>query len=232
MTRVLFFLTLCLSSHLAHAEPRLVGREQISYAIGHQLGLQFQDQDLDLKELMEGFEAAAGSEEKRAQKYTDAQLQTIMRAYAAKKKAARERLHQSRAETNLVRGSQFYRTYGAQEGVIQHKSGLAYRVIHQGTGPTATEKDTVLIRYTMKDTNGQILKDTTQERPMTLKVPNTIKGWNLVLKEMREGDVFEVVIPSELAYKERGAHKIIEPNQTLVFEMQLVSIEKKKAGPT
>ena len=109
-------------------------------------------------------------------------------------------------------------------GVMTTGDGLQYRIIHNGFGKQATAFDTVQVYYTGKLINGKVFDSTEPDLPATFKVNGVIPGWTEALERMREGDEWELAIPANLAYGARGAGNAVPPNQTLIFDVQLVKV--------
>ncbi len=110
-------------------------------------------------------------------------------------------------------------------------SGLQYKVITEGTGPKPTASDTVVCNYKGTLIDGKEF-DSSYKRgePATFPVSGVIKGWTEALQLMPVGSKWQLFIPSDLAYGERGAGAEIGPNSTLIFEVELISIKPKEAG--
>ena len=109
-------------------------------------------------------------------------------------------------------------------GVHVRPSGLQYRIIKNGFGKTPHPGDTVEVLYKGSLVNGKVFDQTEPELPAQLVVNRVIQGWMEALEIMREGDEWELVIPSNLAYGTRGQPPVIAPNQTLVFDITLVKV--------
>ena len=109
-------------------------------------------------------------------------------------------------------------------GVMVTHDGLQYRIIHNGFGKQATEFDKVEVIYKGSLIDGTVFDSTEPGYPATFKVNGVIPGWTEALERMREGDEWQLVIPANLAYGVRGAPPVIPPNQTLVFDVQLMKV--------
>lgn len=116
-------------------------------------------------------------------------------------------------------------------GVIVEPSGLQHRAIHNGFGkrPEATDLVTVNYRGTLID--GKVFDATEPGLPAQFTVNKLIPGWTEALQLMREGDEWELVIPAKLAYGARGAGSAIPPNQTLIFDLTLISVAPPPKEP-
>ncbi|HEX4270596.1 MAG TPA: FKBP-type peptidyl-prolyl cis-trans isomerase [Rhizomicrobium sp.] len=111
-----------------------------------------------------------------------------------------------------------------KKGVIVRPSGLQFRIIQNGFGKRPQPTDTVEVYYTGKLINGTIFDGTSPGLPAAFKVNSVIPGWIEALEIMREGDHWQLTIPSNIGYGARGAADgLIPPNQTLVFDLQLIS---------
>ena len=111
-----------------------------------------------------------------------------------------------------------------KHGVIIRPSGLQFRIIQNGFGKRPTPTDSVTVYYTGKLINGTVFDGTSPGLPASMKVNALIPGWTEALQIMREGDHWELVIPPNLGYGNRGAGDgTIPPNQVLVFDMRLIS---------
>ena len=120
----------------------------------------------------------------------------------------------------------------AKPGVVVRPSGLQYSIIKNGFGKRPLPTDTVTVSYTGMLINGKVFDGTEPMTPAQFTVNKLIPGWTEALGLMREGDKWHLVIPSDLAYGARGAGDgMIPPNQTLVFDMELLSTKPAEKGP-
>lgn len=154
------------------------------------------------------------SNEEMAATLTDFQEMIIQQQEEASKK-------------NIEEGEKFMEQFGEQEGVVTTDSGLMYRVVVEGPGKKPTATDTVVVHYRGSLVNGRIFDDSYQRgEPATFPLDGIIAGWQEVLQLMTEGSTWEVVIPSNLAYGERGAPPSIPPNSALVFTIELIEVQQ------
>lgn len=130
-------------------------------------------------------------------------------------------------EANKKEGGAFLEANKAKEGVVTLPSGLQYKVLTQGTGPTPKAADSVVCNYRGTLINGTEF-DSSYKRgqPATFPVTGVIKGWTEALQLMPVGSKWELFVPSDLAYGPRGAGGVITPNATLIFEVELLSIQQ------
>ena len=113
-----------------------------------------------------------------------------------------------------------------KEGVKTTASGLQYRVIKAGAGKSPTASDQVTVTYKGALIDGTVFDQTQPGQSATFPTGALIPGWVEALQLMKEGDEWEIVIPSKLGYGEAGAGGVIPPNQTLVFNMALLTVQK------
>lgn len=118
----------------------------------------------------------------------------------------------------------FLKAFAAQKGVYVTNSGIEIKVLHNGFGKRPSATDQVLVNYTGKLINGEVFDETEPGLPATFTVNELIPGWTEALQKMREGDHWEIVIPSHLAYGVRGAGSAVPPNQTLIFDLTLLKV--------
>ncbi len=134
-------------------------------------------------------------------------------------------LSQKKSQEAISTGQAFLDENGKKEGVTTTASGLQFEVLTNGTGATPVEKDQVTVHYHGTLVDGTVF-DSSVERgqPATFPVNGVIPGWVEALQLMNVGSKYKLYIPSDLAYGERGAGGSIGPNETLIFEVELLSI--------
>ena len=193
----------------------------LGYQIGGQLAAQIREGGLDLDP--DAFaQAIADVLSGRPPAMTTAEMEA-----ALEMRQQQEKVRQNdTAETGRPRGEAFQVEYSQRQGVVATASGLQYRVIETGEGRSPGPADTVVVHYVGRLIDGTEF-DSSRDRgtPATFSLGGIIPGWQEALQLMHEGDVWEVVIPSELAYGARGAGTSIGPNETLVFEIELISVK-------
>jgi FKBP-type peptidyl-prolyl cis-trans isomerase FklB len=127
---------------------------------------------------------------------------------------------------NLTQGKAFLAENAKREGVKELPSGLQYQVLAEGKGASPKSTDTVTVHYRGTLVDGTEFDSSyARNKPATFRVEGVIPGWTEALQLMQEGARWKVFIPPMLAYGERGAGRI-GPNSTLVFEVELISIER------
>ncbi len=201
---------------------------QASYGIGRQIGRDLgqgglEGELLDLNALMLGIQDSLNQAESRI---TQEQFQA---AIGQVQQVAQQRMQQKMqavAERNRRDGPKFLEKYKALEGVQQTPSGLMYKVLKQGNGPSPKETDTVRTHY-----RGRLVDNTEfdssykRNEPAIFPVNQVIPGWTEALQMMKVGDRWQLVIPPDLAYGETGSPPVIGPDAVLVFEIELIGIE-------
>jgi FKBP-type peptidyl-prolyl cis-trans isomerase FklB len=128
-------------------------------------------------------------------------------------------------QKNLQKSMQFHADMKNKPGVITTPSGLQYQVIKEGTGKMPTENSQVKVHYTGTLIDGKKF-DSSYDRnePAVFPVNGVIKGWTEALMLMKEGSKWKLMIPPDLAYGDRGAGQVIGPNETLIFEVELLEV--------
>jgi len=204
-------------------------QKKASYAMGMNLGRNLHTQKIDvnsdaliqgLRDGMSGAKPAMTEEEAReVLTQFQNQMRTKMQAEASQA-----------AAKNKAEGEKFLAENKTKPGVTTLPSGLQYKIITAGTGPKPSATDTVVCNYKGSLLNGKEF-DSSYKRgePTTFPVNGVIKGWTEALQMMPVGSKWQLFIPADLAYGDRGAGQDIEPGSTLIFEVELVSIKDKNA---
>jgi len=201
-------------------------KEKISYSIGVDIGRSIQKQKIgiDPNAFFTGFKD--GQANKTTMMSEDQVHQTLLALQT-------EMLERQKAETkkladkNLAEGQKFLAENKKRKGVVTLPSGLEYRIIKQGTGESPKLTDVVTVNYRGKLINGTEFDSSyTRGEPVKLTVNGVIPGWTEALQLMKPGAQWELFIPPKLAYGEMGANQIIGPNTTLIFDVDLLSVEK------
>ena len=153
-----------------------------------------------------------------------------MMAFQQKLQAQRQEKSKKEGEENKTKGDQFLAENKKKEGVQTTASGLQYKIITKGTGPIPKPDDTVKTHYRGTLIDGTEF-DSSYKRgePVTFGVNGVIKGWTEALLMMPVGSKWQLFIPSDLAYGPSGRPGI-PPNSTLLFDIELISIEPKAAA--
>lgn len=127
---------------------------------------------------------------------------------------------------NKTLGREFLEENAKNDSVVQTASGLQYMVLKEGTGAKPGPTDEVTVKYTGKLINGTVFDSTEGRDPATFPLDKVIPGWTEGLQLMSEGAKYRFFIPSELAYGSKGAGNDILPNSTLIFDVELIKVNK------
>jgi FKBP-type peptidyl-prolyl cis-trans isomerase FklB len=202
-------------------------KQRISYTIGLNIGRDFvsQDVDIDTAALMAGVRDGLGGQKPRlSDDEMLAEVKSFREAMMAKQEAKQKEL----ATKNQTEGAAFLAKNAKEPGVVVRESGLQYKVLKEGAGPTPKADSIVSVHYRGTLLDGSEF-DSSYERnePLTLPVGGVIPGWTEALTLMKEGSKWQLYIPAALAYGEAGAPPAIGPNATLLFEVELLSAAAK-----
>ena len=203
-------------------------RDKVSYSMGLDIGRMFKMQgvDVDLELVTRGLkDAYTGS----PSLMTDEEIHDVLTTFKKEFVAKQQELAKQQGEKNKKEGEIFLEANKKKEGVQTLPSGLQYKVLKAGSGKKPAATDTVTVHYRGTLIDGKEF-DSSYERgkPATFPVNGVIPGWTEALPLMEEGAKWMLFIPPTLAYGERGAGREIGPNATLIFEVELISIEQKK----
>ncbi len=199
-------------------------QDRLSYAIGADVvrNLKKQDVNISVELFVQGVrDAAAGAQ----LQIPDKELRQVMQAFQSEVRNKMVRNSRLAADDNRRKGLEFLNENKTKPGVVALPSGLQYRVLKEGRGSTALESDLVEVHYKGTLLNGDTFDASTPDKPSTLKVSALIAGWREALKLMRVGSRWQLVVPGNLAYGERGHAPDIGPNETLLLEVELVNIK-------
>lgn len=201
------------------------GKAQMSYASGVMAVRNFTKNDLafDIELLIQGMrDALSGKELAMNEKEIRASMNT-MQVNLRRNMA----LNQAQlSENNRKRGAEFLAAFKQKPDVQVLGNGVAYRVLKAGTGPKPLETQSVVTIYRGASIDNVEFDATLAGKTSTLRVNQVIMGWREALKQMPVGSKWEIVVPSQLAYGERGVGEMIGPNEVLVFEVELLEIKK------
>lgn len=156
---------------------------------------------------------------------SDAELGAIMQQLQGEVRQKMMARHEKDAAVNKQRGEAFLAENKKKEGVKTLPGGVQYKVLTAGTGKKPTDADTVTCNYRGSLVDGKVFDASQPGNPLSFKVSQVIPGWQAALKQMSVGSKWQLVIPADQAYGERGAGNAIGPNETLIFEVELVGIQ-------
>lgn len=211
-------------------------KEKLSYSLGYETGRSMKNNSVDLDPEVYGKafrEGLAGNQAAMTDQEMGALVQGLQRKMAARQPDKKKELAEKNKqidERNRAEGEAFLAENAKKEGVITLPSGLQYKIIREGTGGSPRESDQVEVHYRGSLISGAEFDSSYKRgKPAVFAVNKTIKGFTEALQLMKEGAKWTLYIPSGLAYGARGAGRgKIGPNQTLVFEVELISIRSDR----
>jgi FKBP-type peptidyl-prolyl cis-trans isomerase FklB len=196
----------------------------LSYSIGYQVGGDFRRQgiEIDPASLVRGvLDAVTGAEPGM----TPEEMRATLTELQKKITAAEEEQRKAALQQNLVAGQAFMEANASKAGVTTLPSGLQYQVIEEGEGASPNATDTVTVHYRGTLIDGTEFDSSySRGQPATFQVNRVIKGWTEGVQLMKPGAKYTFFVPPDLAYGERGAGVKIPPNRTLIFEVELISV--------
>jgi len=202
-------------------------KDKVSYVIGQNIGRNMQQQQMDetvinLDQLRAGIEDVLNGKDS---KLTDEQMAEIMTQFQQDMVARADSLNKIKGETNKKAGEEFLAKNAKEAGVVVLPSGLQYKVITEGTGKKPGPTSVVTVHYHGTLIDGTEFDSSIKRgQPATFPVNGVIAGWTEALQLMPAGSKWKLFIPSALAYGEQAASNVIGPNSTLIFEVELISV--------
>ena len=227
---VLFSLTCCAEKQEAPKKELKTDAEKLSYAIGLEIGTSLKNlpAEIDFPVFVRAVEDGLKGKEPML---TQEQAVEVKKAFGKKMQEERAQQRKELGEKNQKEGESFLAENKKKEGVITTESGLQYMVLNEGDGPRPKATDRVKVHY-----RGTLIDGTEFDsshgrgKPATFSVKGVVAGWTEALQLMKVGSKYRLFIPSELAYGKRGRGPKIGPNAALIFELELLEIEKKPSG--
>lgn len=204
--------------------------QKVSYSIGVQMGhsLKKAKADIDRALFMQGVADILDGKETRM---SDADMKQVMMNFQQTMIARRQEEQKQQMEGNKEEQKKFLDENAKKEGVKTLPSGLQYKIIKSGTGKTPTNTDRVKATYRGTFIDGTEFDGTDKNggEPREFSVGGVIPGWTEALQLMKEGDKWQLFIPSDLAYKDTGRPPSIPPAKMLIFEIELVEVNPAEA---
>lgn len=200
--------------------------EKLGYSMGLDVGNYFKGigEEINFDALLKGLEDAFQGNEPAI---SADEIATVQKEFGEKMQAKQQEQLAKMKEENKKLGSEFLAENKKKEGVIATESGLQYQLLEKGTGPKPKATDKVKVDYVGTLIDGTEFDNSVKRgEPAIFGVDQVIPGWSEALQLMEVGSKYRLVIPSDLAYGEKGAPPVIEPNSVLVFEVNLLGIEE------
>ena len=216
----------CTSSEKVVKTPQLTDyMDTVSYSVGIDIGKSFRLQEMDINPdaMARGLSDAFSDKETAL---TDEEIQSTLINFRQEFQKKQREIAQRKAQEAAEEEEAFLAESASKEGVVSLPSGLQYKVITPGDGPSPLSTDRVKVHYKGTLVDGSVF-DSSYDRgpPASNNVPGFIKGWGEALLLMQVGSKWELTIPSKLGYGTRGSGGTIPPNSTLLFEVELLAIE-------
>ena len=199
-------------------------KDKESYSLGYQFGqsLKAQRLDINLEVYASGIQDALGG---KNPSLSQEEMQKTVSELQQRMVAARQKEVKEISAKNLAASMAFLEENKKKEGIMTLPSGLQYKVLAEGSGKTPKAADNVTVNYKGTLINGAEF-DSSYKRgtPTTFQVNKVVKGWTEALQLMKEGSKWQLFIPPELGYGDRGAGPV-PPNSALIFEVELISVK-------
>ncbi len=207
-------------------------KDKVSYSIGLNIGKQMSvlKDNIDVNKVILGIkDGQAGAESKM----TEAEIKNVMTAFQAEIQAKQKTEALMVASINKEEAKTFLAENKEKEGVITLESGVQYKVLAKGEGPSPKITDTVTVHYKGSLINGKEFDSSIKRgEPATFPLDGVIKGWGEALQKMKVGSKWQLFIPADSAYGSQGAAGVIGPNTMLIFEVELLEIKSAPQAKT
>lgn len=196
---------------------------KLSYAIGYQIGKDFTDRKMDV-DINTVVRALQDAHAKRTPAIAEDKMREILTAFQSKMMTEAKAEYDKVATTNKANATRFMTENKTKKGIVVLPSGLQYRVIEEGTGKAVAPTSEVTVHYRGSLSDGlEFDSSFARGEPVKFKVNEVIKGWQEALSRMKVGDHWQIFLPPDLAYGDRGQPPRIGPNQALVFDIKVIS---------
>ena len=197
-------------------------RGKLGYAIGYEFGAETSDWDIDIESVISAIRDANAE---RDPQVPVEEMRQVLAAFNEQLRQERLEQFQQLAESNKAEADAFLAENRGKNGIVALPSGVQYRVVEEGDGARPSLQDTVTVHYRGSKMDGREF-DSSFARgvPAVFQVDGVLEGWQEVLPLMREGAMWQVFLPPELAFGVRGDPPLIGPNEALQFDLRLVQI--------
>ncbi len=209
-----------------NAKPFENYKDKVSYIIGTNIAKSLENfkEEIELDLLIDGIKDQFN---KKTLRVAEEEAESVMREFSAKMNKRQREKNKLLAKGAIEVGNKFLEENGKKKGVVTTESGLQYLILEQGDGPNPERTDKVKVHYRGTTIDGAEFDSSYKRgKPASFPVNGVIKGWTEALLLMNVGSKYKLFIPSELAYGQRGAGPSIGPNAVLIFEVELLGIEK------
>jgi len=206
-------------------------KDKVSYSIGHNIGNNLKRKKIDVTPdaLVQGIRDGISG---RKSLMTEEEIQSTMKQFQTEQMAKAKKQREEATVKNEQEGEKFLAENKQKEGVVSLASGLQYKIIQEGKGKKPTADDNVVVHYKGTLLDGTVFDSSYKRgKPLTFPVNGVIPGWTEALQLMKAGSKWKLFIPAKLAYGKRGGGRVIGPNATLIFEVELIKVldSKKKS---
>lgn len=197
--------------------------EATSYAVGADMVRNFKSQNVsfDQAQLIQGIKDASADGKLLLSDTDVRRLVTTLETEVRNKMIAARK---AEGEANLKKSEEFLKANAARPGVVSLPSGVQYLAVKTGTGPKPGDDSTVIANFTGTLPDGSVFDASEKGKPVTIKLSQVIPGWREALKLMPAGSKWELTLPPSQAYGERGAGRVVGPNQVLRFDVEVVEV--------
>lgn len=222
-----FLVTALYGTHVFAADPKLDTVDQkASYTLGTDLAKNFEKQGvtIDIPALVLGMQDVM---QKHKLRLTDEEMQQAVNQVKEQVMQKQAEARKKEAEQNAQKGEAFLNQNKKNDDVHVTKTGLQYKIIKEGKGtpPTADDKITAHYRGTLID-GTEFDSSYSRGIPLEFQMNDVITGWGEALKRMKPGAKWEIYVPPSLGYGSKGAGDVIGPNETLIFTIELIKVDK------
>ena len=208
------------------AVPLSTTVDKISYSIGVDLGKNIKNQGIEMSPavLAQGIQDGMNG---AALRLTEQEMKDVLSTFQKELMAKRTAQFDKSSLENKTKGETFLAENKLKTGVVTLPSGLQYKILIAGTGVKPAKDASVTVDYTGKLIDGTVFDSSEKAgKPATFKLSQVIAGWTEALSLMPAGSTWELYVPANLAYGARSMGGVIGPNETLVFNVHLLSINK------
>jgi len=205
--------------------------DKVSYGIGLDMGKNFKrsEMDVNVKLFMKGLEDGLAGKDYLM---SDEEFRQVMQDFQMSIRQKMQEANAKKAAENREKGKKFMEENAKRPGVKVTGRGLQYEVVKEGKGPQPKPEDTVTVHYVGTLTDGTEFDSSIQRgEPAKFQLNRVIPGWTEGLQLMKVGSKYRFVIPDNLAYGERQMGDKIVPGSVLIFEVELLGIEKSDSAP-